>query len=73
MPDTWTEADLDFSTYLPDGSKVNLLPDGEIQKVNMGNWREFVRLLENRRLRESQVMFKVFRDGLSAGKSKFDV
>jgi hypothetical protein len=32
----------------------------------MGNWREFVVLLERCRLQESVVMFKAFRDGLSA-------
>ena len=32
----------------------------------MGNWREFVILLERCRLQESAVMFKAYRDGLSA-------
>jgi hypothetical protein len=64
VPEEWI--DHFFSTYLPDGTKVELVPGGEDQQVCMGNWREFVLLLERCRLQESVVMFKAFRDGLSA-------
>lgn len=63
-PDEWL--DLSFSTYLPDGTKVELRPGGENLPITMGNWREFIALLERCRLQESAVMFKAFRDGLSA-------
>jgi len=63
-PEEWAE--YNFSTYLPDGTKVPLLPGGEDQPITLGNWREFVKCLERCRLQESSVMFKAFRDGLSA-------
>jgi len=64
VPEGW--ADLNFTTYLPDGGKVELVPGGEDQSVTLGNWRAYVSLLEKARLSESQVMFKTFRDGLAA-------
>jgi len=64
VPEEWSE--FNFSTYFPDGTKVPLTPGGEHEPVNLGNWREFVTRLERCRLQESSVMFKAFRDGLSA-------
>jgi hypothetical protein len=63
IPDDWE--DFSFMIYLPDGTRIPLLPGGEDQKVNLGNWRLFVTLTERCRLRESVVMLKALRDGLS--------
>ena len=64
IPEEW--ADLRFSTYLPDGGKKELLPGGDTLPVTLGNWREYVSLMELTRLKESAVMIKAFRNGLSA-------
>lgn len=64
QPEEWT--DLNFSCFLPDGSKVPLLPGGEDMPVNVSNWRQYVRLTERLRLQESAAMYKAFREGLAA-------
>lgn len=62
VPDEWL--DLNFSVHLPDGSRKPLAAGGEEIPVNLGNWRLYVHLAENCRLRESNVMYKAFSDGL---------
>ena len=64
VPESWAE--LNFTTYLPDGTKAELLPGGEDLRVTMGNWRQYVRAMERCRLRESQLMFQNFKEGLAA-------
>jgi hypothetical protein len=64
VPDDW--ADLSFVAFLPDGSKVPLIPGGENMPVNLDNWRDYVRLMERQRLQESSVMFTALRDGLAS-------
>jgi hypothetical protein len=64
QPEDWT--DLTFSAYLPDGSRVALLPGGHDIPVNISNWRDYVSLTELLRLRESVSTYKVLREGLSA-------
>jgi len=64
IPEGWS--DYTFCTYFPDGTRVELVPGGDEQPVNLGNWRDFIYLLERCRLQESAVAFKVFRDGLSS-------
>jgi hypothetical protein len=64
VPEEWQE--LRFSTYLPDGSKKELLPGGDTLPVNLGNWRNYVSLMEVTRLKESAVMLKAFKNGLAA-------
>ena len=64
VPEEWQE--LRFSTYLPDGSKKELLPGGDTLPVNLGNWRDYVSLMEVTRLKESAIMLKAFRNGLAA-------
>ena len=64
VPKAWV--DLNFTVTTADGSRVILLPRGAEIQVNLGNWREFVRLVERYRLRESTVMYRALRDGLAA-------
>ena len=63
-PEEWV--DLTFSTYLPDGTRWALIPGGSEIPVNLSNWREYIRLMEQCHLQQSASMFKVFKDGLSA-------
>ena len=63
-PDEWI--DLNFSTYLPDGTRWAMVPGGNEINVTLSNWREYIRLLEQCHLQQSAPMFKVFKDGLSA-------
>eukprot|EP01035_Chromulina_nebulosa_P017758 gene17758-23358_t len=63
-PEEWE--DLNFTAYLPDGSRVPLIPNGDDEPVNLGNWRNYVRLVEKCRLSESLSMFKALRDGLQS-------
>ncbi|CAM9219760.1 unnamed protein product [Ectocarpus fasciculatus] len=64
-PPDW--ADLTFSVYLSDGyTRVSLVEGGEQISVNVGNWREYIRLVEETRLREGSLMLKLFSDGLAA-------
>lgn len=62
VPPEWE--DLNFMIYLPDGSRIPLLPGGEDIPVTFGNWRQYVSLTERCRLRESVVSLKALRDGL---------
>lgn len=64
QPEEW--ADLTFSVYLPDGTRMPLVSGGEEFPVTLDNWREYVQLAERVRLREGFVMYKVLRDGLSS-------
>ena len=64
QPEEW--ADLTFSVYLPDGTRMPLVTGGEDFPVTLDNWREYVQLAERVRLREGFVMYKVLRDGLSS-------
>ena len=64
QPEEW--ADLTFSVYLPDGTRMPLVTGGEDIPVTLDNWREYVQLAERVRLREGFVMYKVLRDGLSS-------
>ena len=63
-PEEWI--DLNFSTYLPDGTRWAMVPGGNEINVNLSNWREYIRLLEQCHLQQSASMYKVFKDGLSA-------
>jgi hypothetical protein len=62
-PEEW--ADLTFTVNLPDGTQAPLVSGGETIPVTLANWREYVELAERFRLRESLVMYKALRDGLS--------
>ncbi|CAE7301113.1 HERC2 [Symbiodinium microadriaticum] len=64
VPNEWV--DLNFTVTTADGSRVSLLPKGTELQVNLGNWREYLRLVERYRLRESTVMYRALCDGLSA-------
>lgn len=64
VPEEWT--DLSFVAFLPDGSKVPLLPGGEDIRVTLGNWRVYVQATECVRLRESHTMFAAFREGVAS-------
>lgn len=64
VPKEWQ--DLDFTVTTADGSRVMLLSGGADMKVTLGNWREYVRLIERYRLRESFVMYRALSDGLSS-------
>ena len=64
QPEEWV--DLNFSVYLPDGTRMPLVSGGEDFPVTLDNWREYVHLAERVRLREGFVMYKVLRDGLSS-------
>ena len=64
QPEEW--ADLNFSVYLPDGTRMPLVTGGEDLPVTIDNWREYVQLAERVRLREGFVIYKVLRDGLSS-------
>ena len=64
QPEEW--ADLNFSVYLPDGTRMPLVTGGEDLPVTVDNWREYVQLAERVRLREGFVIYKVLRDGLSS-------
>jgi hypothetical protein len=63
QPSDWLE--IDWTIYLPDGSRVPLILGGEERNLTLGNWREYVHLVENYRLREGTMMLKMLRDGLS--------
>jgi hypothetical protein len=62
-PDEW--ADYNFTVLLADGSRLSLISNGDEEPLTLGNWREYVDLIERFRLRESVVMFKCIRDGIS--------
>ena len=62
-PDEWT--DYNFTVSLADGSRIPLKSNGDEEPLTLGNWREYVDLVERLRLRESVVMFKCIRDGIS--------
>lgn len=64
QPEEW--ADLTFSCYLPDGSRMQLVPGGQEIPVNLSNWKTYVSLVEQFRLQESAAMFRVLRDGLAS-------
>lgn len=64
IPKEWHE--LNFTVTTADGSRVPLLPGGSELQVNLGNWRDYVRLVERFRLRESFVMYRALTDGLSS-------
>jgi len=64
VPEEWN--DLSFTVYLGDSTKVSLIPGGDEIPVSLGNWREYVRLVEKFRLKESSALYRAFRDGLSA-------
>jgi hypothetical protein len=63
IPEEWI--DLNFCIHLPDGTRVPLIPGGEDVPLTRGNWRLYVELVEKCRLRESSVMLKAFRSGIS--------
>jgi hypothetical protein len=63
-PEDWI--DLNFSTYLSDGTRWPLVPGGVDIPVTLANWREYLVLLEQCHLQQSAAMFKVFKDGLAA-------
>lgn len=64
VPEEW--ADLTFTTYLPDGSRLPLVSGGFDQGVSLGNWRHYVALAEQARLQESAVVLRAFREGLAS-------
>merc|ERR1712054_216741 len=57
--------DITFSTHLADGTKVNLIPQGEQISLNLTNWRDYITLLESKRLMESLTTLRLFREGMS--------
>ncbi|RYG70468.1 hypothetical protein EON64_00055 [archaeon] len=64
VPEEWS--DLTFTAYLPDGSRLPLVTGGLDQGVNLGNWRNYVALVEQARLQESAVVLRAFREGLAS-------
>lgn len=66
VPEGWE--DLSFSTHLSDGSLVSLVPGGNGQetRVTRQNWRDYIRLAEMARLKESSAMLSAFQDGVAA-------
>jgi hypothetical protein len=62
QPPEWKE--YNFSTFLSDGTKCILSPNGEETPVTMKNWRKYIYALERLRLKESSLMHRVLRDGL---------
>jgi hypothetical protein len=65
VPEEW--ADLTFTTYYSDGvNRVNLIPNGDSVAVNLGNWRQYVKLVEACRLREGSMQLRAFKEGLAA-------
>jgi E3 ubiquitin-protein ligase HERC1 len=53
-----------FTTSLSDGSKVELVPDGEKKSVTFDNRLEYVNLVKYRRLNESRAQVQAIRRGL---------
>ena len=64
IPEEWM--DTFFTVSLADGSKVSLVPGGEDIPLTLGNWREYISLVERYRLTESSVLYKAYRNGLSS-------
>jgi hypothetical protein len=64
IPEDWE--DIFFVISLADGTKVSLVPGGEGIPLTLGNWREYISLVERYRLNESSVLYKAFRNGLSS-------
>lgn len=64
IPKEWS--DLNFSVTSADGTKSCLVPGGEDIQLNLGNWRDYILLVERHRLKETSVMFRSFREGLSS-------
>lgn len=62
-PEEWKE--YVFAVHLSDGTRLPLVPRGEDIPVNLGNWRQYVSMIERARIRESTTLMKVFKDGLS--------
>jgi len=62
-PEEW--ADLNFSLFLPDGTRIPLVQGGEDIPVNLGNWRYYVELAERHRLKANADAFKLLREGLA--------
>ena len=63
VPPEWAE--LNFSVTSSDGTqRIALVSNGEEKAVTLGNWRDYVVLVERVRLREGINLYKVFRDGL---------
>ena len=77
VPEGWEE-ELTFTTHLSDGSLVALpyappsspaapqQQQQQPQRVTRANWREYVRLVETVRLKESSAMLGAFQDGLAS-------
>jgi hypothetical protein len=63
-PPEWS--DLTFCIYLPDGSRLPLVSDGDAVPVTASNWREYVRLAETFRLSENAATIKYFFEGLKS-------
>jgi hypothetical protein len=64
IPDEWM--DTFFTATFADGTKVSLVPGGEDIPLTLGNWRAYIALVERHRLRESSVLYKAYRNGLSS-------
>lgn len=64
IPDEWV--DTFFTVTFADGANVSLVPGGEDISLTLGNWREYIGLVERLRLRESSVLYKAYRNGLSS-------
>ena len=63
IPEDWKE--LTFSTYLSDGSWIQLVPDGDRYSVTLSNWRQYVHLVEMTRLKENETLLRILIDGIS--------
>ncbi len=59
------EINITFTTKLSDGSEVELIPNGKKIRVDADNVEEYVRLVEERRLRECERQVAAIRKGLA--------
>ena len=60
--DVWR--DLVFTTHFSDGTRVQLLPDGDKISVNRDNWQDYVAKVEGCRLQESSTALRLLLDGI---------
>lgn len=57
---------LNFTTYLSDGSLVPLIPNGDKVNVDFTNRLQYCDLVEKKRLSESQLQLSAFEEGLAS-------
>jgi hypothetical protein len=61
-PEQWR--DLTLTTHLSDGTRVPLVPGGDLIPLTISNWRDYVSKVESLRLCESQVPLQILLDGI---------